>query len=177
MNKRYAILLAALALQLSCQNKPKQEAKTEQTAAAPVDLTKRPTESAPRSAADRRIRALYFEHNKTENPFRDAETRALVDEFFDKKVADRIWNDPRRENGTWKRMALNPLYNAPDTEAKKTWVLPALVSANKALVFVTYQKDGREKEMRIEMVSIGSDRWRISDIIYADSSRLTDLLR
>lgn len=174
---RTYLTLIVLTLQLACQTKPKQEAKTEQTAVTPVDMTKRPAESAPRSAADRRVRALYFEHNKTENPFRDAKTRALIDEFFDKKIADRIWNDSRRVNGTWKRTALNPLFNAPDTEVQKTWVLPALISGDKAVVFVTYQKDGVEKEMRMEMVSIGNDRWRISDMVYTDGSRLTDLLR
>ncbi len=176
MVKTYLILIT-VCFQLSCQTKPKQEAKTEQTEAAPVDLTKRPADSAPRSAADRRIRALYFEHNKTENPFRDAENRSLIDEFFSKSMADRIWNDSRRVNGTWKRTALNPLFNVPDTEVKKTWVLPALVSGDKAVVFVTYQKDGVEKEMQVEMVSIGDDRWRVSDIVYADGSRLTKLLR
>ncbi len=177
MNTSLVFPLAVLLVSASCQTKSKQEAKTEQTISAPVDLTKRPTDSAPRSAADRRVRALYFEHNKTENPFRDAETRSLVDEFFSKPTADRIWNDPRRTNGTWKRTALNPLFNLADTEVKKTWVLPALVAGEKAVVFVTYQKEGVEQEMQVEMVSIGDDRWRISDILYADGSHLTKLLR
>ncbi len=171
------LILITLCFQLSCQTKPKQEAKTEQTETAPVDLTKRPADSAPRSAADRRVRALYFEHSKTENPFRDAENRSLIDDFFNTSTADRIWNDSRRVNGTWKRTALSPLFNEPDTEVKKTWVLPALISGDKAIVFVTYQKEGLEKEMRVEMISIGNDRWRISDIVYANGSRLTELLR
>ena len=175
MSKISLLFLTALTLQLSCQNKPKQEAKIEQTA-PPVDLTKRPDLNAPRSAADRLIRALYFEHSKTDNPFRDAQTRASVDEFFGKSMADRIWNDPRREKGTWKRTAVNPLYNVPDANVKKTWVLPALISGDKAVVFVTYETAGKEQEIRVEMEPIGNDRWRISDIIYADGSRLSEVL-
>lgn len=176
MVKTYLILVV-IACQLACQTKPKQEVKSEQAETAPVDLTKRPSDSAPRSAADRRVRALYFEHNKTENPFRDAETRAVIDEFFSKPVADRIWSAPRRIQDSWKRTALNPLFNVPDSRVKKTWVLPALVSGDKAVVFVTYQEKQIEKELRVEMVSIGNDRWRVSDIVYANGSRLTESLR
>ena len=177
MSKTYIVLIVVIiSLQLACQTKSKQEAETKKTEVAPVDLTKRPPDSAPRSAADRLIRALYFEHSKTENPFRETGNRALIDQFFSKQLADRIWNDQRMKNGTWKRSAVNPLFGVPDNEVKKKWVLPALISGDKAVVFVTYQKEGVEQEMRVEMEPIGSDRWRISDIAYADGSRLTEKL-
>ena len=85
--------IALLFISLSCQTKPKQESGTA-SAPAPPDsatvLATRPGPDAPRSAADRLIRALYFEHNKTENPFRDKD-RALIDQFFARPLADRIW--------------------------------------------------------------------------------------
>jgi len=166
------LVLVLLIVSSSCQNKSKQETKTEQTAPS-VDLTKRPDENAPRSSADRLIRALYFEHDKTDNPFL-AKDLTLAEQYFTKPVAALLVKNTPAMNTNRKK--INPLFNEADARVQKRWVLPALVADDKAVVFVTYQTTGKEKEMRVEMAPIGNDRWRIADIVYADGTRLTTLL-
>jgi hypothetical protein len=172
--------LALTLLILSCQTKPKQE--TETTAATGqvqedslLALTTRPGPDAPRTAADRLVRALYFEHNKTENPFREKKDRTLIDQYFAKPIADLIWSDAQKSAGKVNRVKINLLFNAPDTSIKKTWVLPAAIGGSKAVVYVTFTNDNKPGEIRVELQQT-SGRWRITEMIYPDGKRLTGLL-
>ena len=158
---------------ISCQTKPKQEATA---AAPPVDstalLAKRPGPDAPRSAADRLVRALYFEHSKKENPLLETKDRTLIDQFFAKSTADLIWRDA--STGKLKRAKTNPLFNVPDEIVKKAWVLPATVAGSQAVVYVTFEEKTKPKEIRIDMQQVAG-RWRIVDMTYPDGKRLTQM--
>ena len=172
-------LIAVLLLfTLSCQTKPKQETQTASatdTEDSAASLAKRPGADTPRSAADRLIRALYFEHNKTENPMRETKDRALVDQFFVKSTADLIWNDAKATPGKLNRSRINLLYNELDASVKKTWVLPAVIGGSKAIVYVTFENKGKPEEIKVDMQQINS-RWRIADIQYPTGKSLTQLL-
>ncbi|MVM39099.1 hypothetical protein GO730_18725 [Spirosoma sp. HMF3257] len=174
-------LLALATTTLSCQTKPKQETTTTSTAATATEdsaamLAKRPGPDTPRSAADRLIRALYFEHNAKENPFREKKDRALVDQFFAKPVADLIWNDAQKSPGKVNRTKVNLLFNAPDTGIKKTWVLPAVIGGTRAIVYVTFENKAKPEELKIDMKQLAG-RWRITEIVYPDGQQLTNLLQ
>ncbi|SFE63038.1 hypothetical protein [Spirosoma endophyticum] len=172
------LFLVLTAIGLSCQTKPKQETAT--TSIATEDsasaLAKRPGPDTPRSAADRLVRALYFEHNKKENPFQEKKDRTLVDQFFAKPTADLIWSDALKSAGKVNRSKINLLFNAPDAAVKKTWVLPAIVGGSRAIVYVTFENKGKVEEVRIDMQQI-SGRWRITEMVYPDGKRLTQLLQ
>ena len=163
---------------LSCQTKPKQETEAS-TATTPADsaalLTSRPAAGAPRSAADRLVRALYFEHNKKENPFRETKDRALIDQFFAKPTADLIWSDTQKSPKV-NRAKTNLLFNAADAVIKKTWVEPAAVAGTKAVVYVTFENNARAEEIKVDMQQI-TGRWRITDMHYPNGKHLTELLR
>lgn len=166
-----------LLISLSCQTKPKQETSV---TASPIDstamLAKRPSPDTPRSAADRLIRALYFEHSKKENPLLERKNRALIDQFFAKPTADLIWRDASTLPGKLKRLKANPLFNAPNEIVKKTWVLPAVVAGSRAVVYVTFERNTKSEEVRIDMQQTAG-RWRITDMFYPDGKRLTQLLQ
>ncbi|AQG81615.1 hypothetical protein [Spirosoma montaniterrae] len=172
-----AHFLALALLTLSCQTKPKQETTdkpaTEQTA-APADLTKRPPNDAPRSAADRLVRALYFEHDANENPFLETKDPLLAEQYFTKPLAAKLTKNASKAAAN--RRKINPLFNVPDSAIEKRWVLPAVIAGEKAVVFVTYQTNGKEQEMRCEMEQQANGRWRIADIMYADGKRLAELV-
>ena len=175
-----AYYLALSLLILSCQTKPKQETETAvMTDQAQEDSllarVTRPDPDAPRSAADRLVRALYFEHNKTENPFREKKDRSLIDQYFAKPTADLIWNDTQKPAGKVNRAKINLLFNAPDAAIKKTWVLPAAIGGSKAVVYVTFLKNNKPEEIRVELQQING-RWRITEMIYPDGKRLTGLI-
>ena len=171
------LFLALTVVNMSCQTKPKQEATTstatEDSASA---LAKRPGPDTPRSAADRLVRALYFEHNKKENPFQEKKDRTLVDQFFAKPTADLIWSDALKSPGKVNRSKINLLFNTPNVAVKKTWVLPAIVGGSRAIVYVTFENKGKAEEVKIDMQQIGG-RWRITEMVYPDEKRLTQLLQ
>lgn len=178
MKATYLIALF-IAVSVSCQTKPKQESPNETAVETPDSATllaKRPGPDAPRTVPDRLVRALYFEHNKTENPFRETENRALIDEFFVKSTADLIWNNDRRVRGTWKRTALNPLFNAPDSAIKKMWVEPAAIGGTRAIVYVTFENNGKPEEVKVDMQQIVG-RWGITNLIYPGGQQLTETLK
>ncbi|WP_461108637.1 hypothetical protein [Spirosoma koreense] len=139
-------------------------------------LAKRPGPDAPRSAADRLVRALYFEHNTKENPFRETKDRSLIEQFFAKPVAEQIWNDAQKGSGKINRTKTNLLFDAPDSAVKKTWVEPAAVGGSKAIVYVTFLNNNKPEEIRIELNQIAS-RWRITEMTYPNGKRLTELLK
>lgn len=166
------LLLFPLLLAVSCQTTSKQETATG-TASADTTamLAKRPGPDAPRSAADRLVRALYFEHNKTENPLRETKNRALIDRFFAKPTADLIWNRAQQSAGKVKATT-NPLFNAPDKAIHKTWVQPAAVAGSRAVVYVTFENGGKPQEIRVDMQQTAG-RWRITGMQYPDGRQLT----
>lgn len=176
----YGSLLFLLTLTFSCQTKSRQEASNEKVGAAihqdsASNLAKRPGPDAPRSAADRLVRALYFEHNAKENPLREKKDRSLIDQFFAKPTADLIWNDAQKGLGKINREKINLLFNTSDKAVKKVWVEPAAVGGIRAIVYVTFQYNGNPAELKVDLMQVNG-RWRITDIIYPDGKQLTNLV-
>lgn len=172
------LVFTLMVLGVSCQTNSKQGTQTGSAATQPDSaavLAKRPGLDAPRSAADRLVRALYFEHNKTDNPFRETKDRALIDQFFAKPTADLIWSDVQKSVGSVKASARNPLFNAPDKAVRKIWVEPAAVGGSRAVVYVTFTNKARPEEIRLDMRQVGG-RWRITDMLYPNGKQLTQLL-
>lgn len=175
------LFTALLFICVACQTKPKQETETTSTTATASEdstaiLAKRPASGAPRSASDRLVRALYFEHNKQENPFRETKNRTLIDQFFAKSTADLIWNDAQKPSAKVNRKKTNLLFNAPDAEIKKTWVEPAAVAGSRAVVYVTFENKAKPEEIKIDLQQMAG-RWRITDMLYPNGKRLTELLQ
>ena len=170
MNSYTLALLAGLSM-LACQSKPKQESTSAVVAVddSAASLSKRPGPDAPRSAADRLVRALYFEHSKKENPLRETRDRAVVDQFFAPALANHIWaRQGKRAAG------INPLLGVSDTDVSKIWVEPAAVGGTRAVVYVTFQKAGKPQEIKVELVRIDQSRWRIAELTYPDGRRLSE---
>ncbi|RIV23738.1 hypothetical protein DYU11_12240 [Fibrisoma montanum] len=172
------LFVALLVLSLACQTKPKQETATASEAAQPDSaaiLASRPGPDAPRSAADRLVRALYFEHNKEDNPFREKD-RALIEQYFAKPTADLIWNDTQQGGSKLKPTTTNPLFNAPDKAVQKTWVNPAAVAGTRAVVYVTFTNNAKPEEIKVDLQQFDG-RWRITDMLYPNGKQLTEVLR
>jgi hypothetical protein len=174
-------LLFLLTLTFSCQTKSRQEADNKKSGGAILQdsassLAKRPGPDAPRSAADRLVRALYFEHNVKENPLREKKDRSLIDQFFTKSTADLIWNDAQKGSNKINREKINLLFNTSDKAVKKIWVEPAAVGGTRAIVYVTFQNNSNPVELKVDLLQV-SGRWRITDIIYPDGKQLTALVK
>ncbi len=171
--------LAMLISFSACQTKSKQDEHKEDTVVvddSATSLFKRPGPDAPRTVPDRLVRALYFEHNKTENPLREKKNRALIDEFFTKSTADIIWNDAQKSSGSANRAKTNLLYNAPDADIKKMWVEPAAIGGTRAIVYVTFLNKDKPEEVKIDVQQIAG-RWGITEINYPNDQQLTKMLK
>lgn len=170
------VLLATLLITIaSCNSKrpadqPNSATITVDSAAA---LAKRPGPDAPRTAADRLVRALYFEHNKTDNPFRETKTGVLIDQFFTPPLADKLWRNVSKAD--YKAPRINPLFNAPNADVAKIWVEPAAIGGSRAIVYVTYLLAGKPAEVRVDLVQNGG-RWRITELTYPAGKTLTGQL-
>lgn len=164
-----ALLVAAF---LSCDTKKSGSETTSSTTASDSTalLAKRPGPDAPRSAADRLVRALYFEHNKTDNPFRDNKSRTTIDQFFTPTLADKIWQNMSKKG--YKALKVNPLFNAADAGITKTWVEPAAIGGSRAIVYVTFQQAGKPAEVKVDLVQTAG-RWRITELTYPEGKTLT----
>ncbi len=173
-------IAALLVFFLACSCQTRSQRETSASTSAPADsaamLAARPTPDAPRSAADRLIRALYFEHRTKENPLLETKDRTLIDQFFTKSTADLIWRDARASVRKLNRTTTNPLFNVSDNVVEKTWVLPAAVAGPRAVVYVTFLQRYKPVEIRIDMQQVAG-RWRIVDMRYPDGQQLTQLLR
>lgn len=173
------LYLLLLLTSFACQTKTKQTDSNEKTIVADdsaTALSKRPGPEAPRTVPDRLVRALYFEHNKTDNPFREKKNRALIDEFFAKHTADIIWNDAQKSSVRIDRTKTNLLYNAPDADIKKMWVEPAAIGGTRAIVYVTFLNREKPEEVKIDMQQVAG-RWGITEIYYPNDQQLTKMLK
>ena len=61
---------------------------------------------------------LYKQHNANKSPFFQAKNRALVDKYFTKPLADRIWKDATTEKNEVGVIDGDALYDAQDTKIK-----------------------------------------------------------
>ena len=130
----------------------------------------------PRTVAPRTPEALvadlYRAHKNKRSPFFQRRSRALVDKYFAKSLADLIWKDahgPKDEVGV---IDGDPLYDAQDMEIKNFAIGKSVSdSATKAKVPVTFENFGEKKAFTF-LLSKGAAGWRIDDIDYGGGRTL-----
>lgn len=173
MKTLIAFFSVSLLINVSCANESaplaKDSAVTEvsaETAAAP---------SVPAVPAEAVISKLYEDHAKDRSPFFQATDRNLVDTYFEKSLADLIWNDVVASKGEVGAIGSDPLYDSQDIEIKNLLVQPAVVEAGKARVVVTFENFGKKQQVEYTLVQDAAD-WKISDMSYAEGSTLRTVL-
>ena len=130
----------------------------------------------PRAASpktpDALIADLYQAHKNKRSPFFQRRSRALVDKYFAKSLADMIWKDAHGPKGEVGVIDGDPLYDAQDMEIKNFAIGKSVSeSATKAKVPVTFENFG-EKKMLTFMLTKGATGWRINDIDYGGGRTL-----
>src|SRR5438045_208764 len=81
---------------------------------------------------------LYKQHDAKRGPFFQTKSRARVDKYFTKGLADVIWKDATTANGEVGALDGDPLYNAQDVAIKKFAVGKAVIKGDNATVQVTF---------------------------------------
>ncbi|HEX3283011.1 MAG TPA: DUF3828 domain-containing protein [Pyrinomonadaceae bacterium] len=130
--------------------------------------------SAVRLTPEQVVAALYKQHKK-QSPFFQKKSRALVDRYFDKELADLIWNihNPPDEVGP---IDGDPLYNAQDMEIRSFIIHKAKLTGDTATVLVTFTNFGKKQEVTFLLASRPSG-WKITNIKYDNGTDLSGILK
>ena len=132
------------------------------------------------------VRNLYAAQKKrASDPFFQTKSRARVDKFFAKELADLIWNDAilsARKNEVGK-LGGDPLYNAQDMKITGFRIKrPMYGEGNLDLadVPVTFKNFGKDQTILFRLERDKRRVWKITDIFYPgnddSASSLTKIL-
>jgi Protein of unknown function (DUF3828) len=121
------------------------------------------------------VAALYKQHKKA-SPFFQHRSRALLDKYFDKPLANLLWKDATTVRDEVGALDGDPLYNAQDMEIKNFAIGKAVVNAGSAEVKVTFQNFDRNEVITFDLV-MRKPGWKIADIKYADGTTLAGILK
>ncbi|MDQ4122647.1 MAG: YbjP/YqhG family protein [Acidobacteriota bacterium] len=117
------------------------------------------------------VKDLYRQHDAKKSPFFQTKSRALVDKFFAKKLADLIWKDANDSKGEVGALGADPLYDAQDVDIKKFNVGAPKIENDRATVVVTFENFGKKTAITYSLARSNAD-WKITDIKYPDGTSL-----
>lgn len=127
-----------------------------------------------RLTPEQAVAALYKQHEK-QSPFFQTKSRALVDRYFDKELADLIWNMPNSPDEVGP-LDGDPLYNAQDMEIKNFVIHTAIIKNGTATVLATFTNFGKKQEVKF-LLAARQAAWKITNIKYDDGTDLIGILK
>lgn len=130
---------------------------------------------AKKTLPDAVVANLYEQHKK-HSPFFQTRSRALLDQFFEKNLADLIWKDAVTSKGEVGALDFDPLYNAQDTQIRKFVIHKPVYRSGKADVLVSFENFRQKQQITFQLVSRESG-WKIANIQYGEGSDLLEMLR
>jgi hypothetical protein len=142
--------------------------------ASVISASPRTSKSKPRTSAGTLVSNLYKQH-KRRSPFFQTKSRALLDRYFDKTLANLILKDAIRSKGEVGAIDGDPLFNAQDMEIKNFAIHDPVYGEGTAEVRVSFENFGRQKEITFLLIPRASD-WRITNIKYDDGADLRGIL-
>ncbi|MBA2379190.1 MAG: DUF3828 domain-containing protein [Blastocatellia bacterium] len=132
-------------------------------------------EVAPVERPEAVITTLYKAHDAQKGPFFER-SRAVIDKFFARPLADLIWKDEQRPNDQISAIGADPLYDGQDFEITKFMVGAAKINGEQATIPVTFHNFGESVRLEFSMLK-QNDAWKISDIRYASGLTLLGIYR
>ncbi len=134
-------------------------------------------QSAPakRLSPDALVSDLYKAAKQKRSPFFQTRSRALVDKYFAKRLADLIWKDAVTSKGEVGIIDGDPLYDAQDMDIKNFLVGSPKYGKGMSEVTVSFENLGKKQEIVFLLISYDSG-WKIRDIEYAEGRRLYAML-
>jgi len=132
---------------------------------------------------DALVRDLYAAHkNRRTDPFFQTKSRARLDKYFAKDLADLILKDAAESAKKNEVGALDgdPLYNAQDMKITAFRVKPpSYGEGNRDLadVPVTFKNFGKAQTVLVRVERDSHKAWKITDILYPDNDATSSSLR
>jgi len=118
---------------------------------------------------------LYRQH-KQRSPFFQRRSRALLDKYFARELANLLWQDARSSGDEVGALDGDPLFNAQDMDIKNFSIQEGIGGPRMVVVPVTFDNFGQKHEIKFRLFS-GGGIWRIANIEYDDGSTLLDILK
>lgn len=118
---------------------------------------------------------LYRQH-KVRSPFFQTRSRALLDKYFTKELADLLWQDAKSSGGEVGALDGDPLFNAQDMEIKDFKIGQETVLSGAANLPVTFENFGAKHQITFRLLAARAG-WKISDIAYDDGATLLGILK
>lgn len=123
----------------------------------------------PVAAPNTVVKNLYTAEKAGTGPFFQTKSRARIDKYFTKALADLIWKDAVASKGEVGALDGDPLYNAQDMEITNFKIgKPEYGEGNRSVadVAVTFKNFGEEKTVLFRLEKGKNKTWKISDILY-----------
>ena len=121
------------------------------------------------------VRNLYAaQKRRATDPFFQTKSRARLDKFFAKELADLIWNDAVSSARTNEvgQLGADPLYNAQDMKITGFRIKrPMVGEGNLDLVDVpvTFKNFGKDQTILFRLERDKRRAWKITEIFYPDN--------
>lgn len=131
-------------------------------------------------APDAIVRNLYAAQKVNKSPFFQTKSRALVDKYFIREIADLIWKDAVTANGEVGALEADPLYNAQDRQITLFKIgKPEYGEGNLDLadVPVTFKNFGKAETILFRFERNDRKTWKISDIFYPSNEAAASSLK
>jgi hypothetical protein len=118
---------------------------------------------------------LYRQH-KQRSPFFQRRSRALLDKYFARELANLLWQDALSSGDEVGALDGDPLFNAQDMDIKNFSIQEGIGGPRMVVVPVSFENLGEKHEIKFRLFS-GGGTWRIANIEYDDGSTLLDILK
>ncbi len=119
------------------------------------------------------IKNLYAAQKAGSGPFFQTKSRALVDKYFRKDLADLIWKDAVAANGEVGAIDFDPLYGSQDPQISNFIIMETgwggdskFGPDNEAVVQVTFKDSGKERMISFQFNQGKDKSWKIYDVHY-----------
>jgi hypothetical protein len=128
------------------------------------------------------VKRLYKAQKAGTGPFFQTKSRAVVDKYFTKSLADLIWKDAVEAKGEVGLLDFDPLYGSQDPRPTDFVIMDTgwggdakFGPDNEAVVQVTFKTDGKEQMVSFRFHQQKSKIWKIYDIRYPGEAKDTFL--
>lgn len=130
------------------------------------------------------VKNLYAaQKNPRTAPFFQTKSRALLDKYFTKDLADLIWKDALTANGEVGAIDFDPLLGSQDPQIKAFTIMETgwggddkFGPADKAVVQVTFKNYDKDEMVSFQFRQGKDKQWKIYDIRYPNGLMLKDIL-
>ena len=119
---------------------------------------------------------LYRQHKKR-SPFFQIRSRALLDKYFARELANLLWRDAQSSGDEVGALDGDPLFNAQDMDIKNFSIGDGVGGPRMVVVPVSFENLGEKHEIKFRVFSFGGSGWKIANIEYDDGASLLEILK